>query len=121
MKFVPVANNGGFTGLFNGADHGVIRLSAAKQPDYSKKTAAGALDNFTPGFGLKFLRDNRPSANLVAMFGVDGQDSWNFFKEDFSNHIDGPTAIATKLLAKKFATGTPLIQYVGLSDFAKFG
>ena len=37
--------------------------------------------------GLKFLRDGVDSANLVAMYSVDGQESWNFFKNDFSNHI----------------------------------
>ena len=31
VKFTPVANNEGYTGIFeSGADHGVIRLSAAK-------------------------------------------------------------------------------------------
>ena len=42
-----------------------------------------------PGMGLKFLRDGMDSANLLAMFAVEGQESWNFFKNDFSNHIPG--------------------------------
>jgi hypothetical protein len=109
VKFQPVANHEGYTGIFQGALHGLLRMSLAKQPDPSKTTAQGAYDNFAPGFGLKFLRDDRSSANLVAMYGVDGQDSWNFFKNDFSNHISEPVGTAQKILAKKFATGTPLI------------
>lgn len=58
---------------------------------------------------------------MVAMYSVDGQDSWNFFKNDFTNHIPAAVDSGLKLLAKKFATGTPFIQYVGLSDFAKYG
>ena len=56
------------------------RLSLALEPDTSKLNTA-------PGMGLKFLRDGMDSANLVAMYSVDGQESWNFFKNDFSNHI----------------------------------
>lgn len=68
--------------------------------------------------GLKFLRDKVPSANLVAMYSVNGQASWNFFKNKFSNHIGPVVGSATAVLAKKFSTGTPYIQTVGLSDFA---
>ena len=88
VKYTVAPNNEGYTGIFaSGADHGVIRLSAAKKYDTTKSTAAEAYDNFTPGFGLKFLRDGVHSGDLVAMYGVNGFDSWNFFKMDFSNHI----------------------------------
>ena len=121
VKYTPVANNEGYTGIFaSGADHGLIRLSAAKQYDTTKTTAAEALDNFTPGFGLKFLRDAVPSGNLVAMYGVNGADSWNFFKMDFSNHIGSAQGVALTLVAKKFETATPFVQYVGLSDIASY-
>ena len=33
IKFVPAVNEEGYTGIFEGADHGYIRLSAAKEPD----------------------------------------------------------------------------------------
>ena len=54
-----------FTGLFAGADYGVFRMSAAAKPDIKVK-------NLTPGIGLKFLRDGKDSASLVAMYSVDG-------------------------------------------------
>ena len=60
--------------------HLFSRLSLALEPDTEKLNTA-------PGMGLKFLRDGMDSANLVAMYSVDGQESWNFFKNDFSNHI----------------------------------
>ena len=88
VKFVPVPNNEGYTGLFEGADHGIIRFSTGGQPDTSKPKAAQANRNFGPGFGLKLLIDGLPSANLVTLTAQ--QDSWNFFKNDFSNHIPIP-------------------------------
>lgn len=60
------------------------------------------------------------SANLVAMYSVDGAESWNFFRMDFSNHIPDPTSLPQKILGKKFATATPFIQYVGLSDISEY-
>jgi len=38
---------------------------------------------------LKLFRNGVPSANTIAMFGVNGIPSWNFFdtKYPFSNHI----------------------------------
>eukprot|EP00347_Sterkiella_histriomuscorum_P022948 403336536 len=121
VKWTPVTNSEGYTGIFNsGADHGIIRLSAAIQPDFSRKNANDAFGNFIPGFGLKLLRNGVPSGNLVAMFSVDGTQSWNFFKKEFSNHIPEPISTAQKILARKFATATPFIQYVGLSDIATY-
>ena len=54
------------------------------------------------------------------MFGVDGQPSWNFFKNDFSNHIPDPIGAGPKAIAAKFKSGTPLVNYVGLSDIATY-
>ena len=54
------------------------------------------------------------------MFGVDGQDDWNFFANDWSNHIPAPKSAALTPLALKFYTETYYIQAVGLSDMAKF-
>jgi hypothetical protein len=54
-----------FTGIFKGADHGIVRLSYAAEPNVKDK-------NTTPGMGLKFLIDGMDSVNLVAMYSVDG-------------------------------------------------
>jgi len=102
-----------FSGIFTGATKGVVRFSLAKEP------LPPAL-NTAPGMGLKFLRDGVDSANLVAMYGVDGQDSWNFFKNDFTNHI-GPGSLALVPLEIKFSEATNYISECGLSNWANYG
>merc|ERR1712080_554909 len=102
-----------YTGIFQGASQGIARLSLAQEP------SPPAL-NTKPGMGLKFLRDGIDSANLVAMYGVGGQESWNFFANDFTNHIpDIPLAL--EVLGAKFYTATNNIRQVGVSDWSKFG
>jgi len=102
-----------YTGIFQGASHGIIRISLAKEPSASSLNTA-------PGMGLKFLRDGLESASMVAMYSVDGQESWNVFANDWTNHI-APATGALVALGAKFATATPYIQQVGLSDFARAG
>lgn len=75
-----------------------------------------------PSFGLKFLRDNVDSANLLSQIrDTDGQKGeWNFFSRDFVNHIGKPKTLAPKTLTTYLATETDHPLYVGLSDFAKY-
>jgi len=103
-----------YSGIFKGAQHGLVRLSLALEPDTEKLNTA-------PGMGLKFLRDGVDSANLVAMYSVDGQESWNFFKNDFSNHIPDISFGKKATLGVKFATATRNIRQVGISDWGKYG
>jgi len=102
-----------YTGIFEGASQGIVRFSLAKEPSTSSRATA-------PGMGLKFLRDGMDSANLVAMYSVDGQDSWNFFKHDFTNHI-GPGGLELVPLEIKFSEATNYISEVALSDFGQHG
>ena len=105
-----------FTGLFQGANHGIVRLSSAAKPELGTSAPLG------PGMGLKFLRDGIDSANLVAMYGVNGQPGeWNFFAHEFQNHIKPAEGAALQAVAYKFSSATDWIQEVGLSDWAKFG
>lgn len=61
------------------------------------------------------------SANLVAMYSVNGQPGeWNFFEHDFTNHIPPLYGAGIQALAKKFSSHTDFIQEVGLSEFANF-
>lgn len=107
-----------YTGIFEGCNNVLIRLSIAKKQDISKSNAKGAADNFAPGMAIKFLRDGFPSANVQAMYSVNGQESWNFFKNNFSNHIPSATGLQFKALGLKFSTATSYIQTVGLRDIA---
>jgi hypothetical protein len=80
-------NNHPYTGIFAGATEGYTRMSLAAEPNAKKL-------NTTPGIGVKFLRDGMDSADFVAMYSVDGQESWNFFKNQFSNHISAATSFS---------------------------
>jgi len=56
------------------------------------------------------LRDGVDSADLVAMYGVNGTPGdWNFFEKDFSNHIGAASGAALTAVALKFSTETPWI------------
>ena len=99
-----------YTGIFKGADYGIIRLSNAADP------GDGGL---TSGFGLKFLRDGVDSANLVAMFSVMGSPkNWNFFSKDFNFETRIPLVddFFLKILGWKFSFATDIIQAVGLLE-----
>jgi hypothetical protein len=101
VKFI--ANQYQYDGLFNGADKGLIRFSSAVKPVENGQPIA-------PGMGLKFLRDGVDSANLVAMYSVDGQpDNWNVFAYDWHNSIPAPVGDAPKVLAAKFKSITDRI------------
>ena len=65
-----------YTGIFKGANHGIVRLSYIAQPNPLKPVGF----NPRPSMGLKFLRDGMDAASLVAMFSLNGQQSWNFFR-----------------------------------------
>jgi hypothetical protein len=110
-----------YTGLFKEANYGLIRFASAKEP--KEGSGIGALEGgFTPGIGVKFLRDGVPSANVVFLHKLTPQDSWNFFKNTQSNHLSvGGLGTAENLLKKKFETsGSDWVNMVGLSDFARY-
>lgn len=67
-----------YTGMFQGAKHGVMRISEFSEtfPEVGKTA---------PGHGVKLLRDGMASANWFAMFAFDGQDSMNFFQNRWTN------------------------------------
>lgn len=61
------------------------------------------------------------SANLVAMFSVEGTPGdWNFFSKDFTTVIGSSDDLALKALSFKFSSATDWIQVVGLSDMARY-
>lgn len=93
-----------YSGIFKGATNGYVRLSLAKEPVTTVQETA-------PGMGLKFLRDGIDSANLVAMYSVNGQDSWNFFKNDFTTHI-GKAELELIPLILKFSEATNYVMEV---------
>merc|ERR1711939_126920 len=81
--FKFVRTGGSYTGIFTGADYGLIRFSSATAPSSSS--------GYTPGAGIKFFRDGIPSANFVAMPTLNAQScsESNFFTHTFTNHPGG--------------------------------
>ena len=106
-----------FTGLFRGAEHCLVRCSLAKR--HSQGTSA--LKNNTPGIAVKVFRDGCHSGNMVAMYGVDGQHSWNFFRYPMTTAVGEATSFKTDLLGKKFALAGMFPGRNGMSDFASRG
>jgi len=116
FKWVPYEFHP-YTGLFeSGGDYGILRVSLAKEPP----VRPGEAGTFVPGLSVKLFRDNRPSANFMAMFSLDGQESWNFFENQLSNHVNDPNDPLLKLVAKKFRTSSKFESKLGLSDFARY-
>jgi len=107
-------NRGGhpYTGIFQGSTRGIVRLSLALKPEETKTV---------PGMGLKFLRDGIDSANLVAMQTVVGQNSWNFFKHDFTTIIPRVKSLKIFPVMLKFSTASQYIWSVSVSDFGRYG
>jgi len=118
VKFISNGRVNPYTGVFQGATHGIVRISTFLEP-------VPDCDNCTDpnfGMGLKFLRSGVESASLVAIVGLDGQKSWNVFKNSWSNHPPPPKPTTTGLsLALVNAQATTHFGQVGLSDWARYG
>eukprot|EP01126_Amoeba_proteus_P063681 TRINITY_DN87_c0_g1_i3.p1 TRINITY_DN87_c0_g1~~TRINITY_DN87_c0_g1_i3.p1 ORF type:complete len:332 (+),score=49.98 TRINITY_DN87_c0_g1_i3:150-998(+) len=116
-RFVMENNPFNYTGIFvTGAENVLIRLSTAKEP--ATHLEEGCL---TPAVALKFLRAYTPSANVFVMYSLMGQDSFNFFKHDLSNHppdLGSGVSLFFKLLRKTFAKASNFPTMLGLSDIA---
>ncbi|QCF27138.1 peroxidase family protein [Hydrocarboniclastica marina] len=68
-----------YTGLFTGADHGILRLSVTGDPNDR---------GFAPGLALKLFNDGKRSQNISALYTLSGQDSnHNFFANEMSNYV----------------------------------
>jgi len=110
--------NHSYTGLYKGANYGIIRWSWA--------SAANPLSEypFLPGVAFKFFRDGMKSTNLFTMTSLVGSETPNIFRYDVSNHIPDlyENTIDPKLLLlrKTFSKASAWPGFVALSDFARY-
>jgi len=115
--WTPVPNSLGYTGIFkSGCKDMYVRLSCAKAP------AAGT-GGYTPGLSLKCLRSGVKAADMFAMYSLQGQDSWNFFKNDLTNHVPDLSTSANfvlKEIRKTFEKASAWPVMIGLSDLAHY-
>jgi len=111
-KYVSTGDHS-FTGLFEGADSCLVRLSLAADP---KKVP------YTPGMAFKCYRDgNAPSGNLFSMFSLDGQGTnTNFFANLFSNIVPEPQSGPLQVLGKVvFGRASSCPAGVSTANFAR--
>jgi len=105
---LKVDSHSPFTGVLSPGSHpGMIRFGSAASLNEP------LLPKIFPGFGIKFLRSGKRSANWVNLRSVGDAGSWNFFESQFSNHV-APQAALVKL--HKFQQASGCITMVGLSD-----
>ncbi|HYE00055.1 MAG TPA: hypothetical protein VEH84_11780 [Alphaproteobacteria bacterium] len=100
-----------FTGLFRGAECGLIRLSLTGAPE--KRGVA-------PGLALKLFVDGRPSANMSALFRLDGQGAdHNYFANEFSNIVPESDRLGTRFVSWLFGRTSAHPTRLYLADFAQ--
>ncbi len=110
VKIVP-AKDQPYTGIFQGADCALLRLSLTYNPKGEKPVA--------PGLALKVLRDGVPSANISALYALDGQGKdYNFFKNSLSNIVPTGEDFGQKLMHKLFKKVTSYPEQLKVEDMA---
>ena len=97
VKFV--ANSEAYTGLYAGADHGLLRISLAAKPLPIPRLTV-------PGLALKFLVDGKQSMNIFAMPSLDGIPSYNIFSATYRTQIENPKNPLLMILANAFGTAS---------------
>jgi len=105
-----------FTGILGeGCRDLFIRFSLAAQP--------GGSSAYTPAISIKCLRNGIPSGDIFGMYSLQGQDSWNFFKHDYTNHVPDLSTNAGIILQRlraRFADASSYPVMIGLSNLAKY-
>ena len=113
LEFIPTYDTP-YTGVFRGCKHVVQRISEFSQttPE-TPKTA--------PGHGVKFLRDGMASANWFAMFAFDGQPSFNFFRNRWTNILrEMDNDCARETIGKHLAEVTDFTGSMSVMELAEF-
>lgn len=103
-----------YSGVFEGAECGVIRLSLTYAPSGSRPVA--------PGLALKVFRDRTPSANVSALVSLYGQgDDYNFFKNPMSNIVPIGDEIGQRRVHNIFKKVSSYPEELVIGDFGRIG
>jgi len=110
---MPIVTSSPYSGVFLGGSTamGFIRMGSA--------TPVTTTSGIAPGLGIKFVRSGVKSGNYVALVDLNPTKNYNFFQNNFSNHIAPPSGV-TAILAKKFGQASNCVSQVGLSDICKY-
>merc|ERR1712072_436763 len=109
-----------YTGLFRGADFGLIRLSLVKSPYDPCKGIPFTAGCFAPGIAVKFLRPNTYSNNLIAMTSLgSGQgQNFDFFLNPMKIWVPKPTGVAASIVMNVFSKAAEEPSHLGSLEFA---
>ena len=110
--------------MFQRADHCIIRMANAAMPGTVAMTAYG------PNLAIKCLNDGPQSANLLALWQLDGyaelprgkDKSCSYFEAPLSSHTplrDNIAAVLRDTFVSDFQKVDPHSMLVGVSQFAK--
>jgi hypothetical protein len=89
IQWIPIENSP-FTGLFQQADYGLVRLSLTGDPGDR---------GFAPGLAIKWFVDGNPSEDFSALVSLTGQgNNYNVFANEFSNIVPVVNQIGPKLI-----------------------
>jgi hypothetical protein len=115
VKFVA-SRDSEFTGLFKGADCGLVRLSLTYKPNKTSR-------DFAPGLALKLFRDKEGySSNVSALYTLKGQEKdHNFFANALSNIVPMGDGFGLKSIHGLFKQVTGYPEQLLLTDFAESG
>ena len=118
-------NYGGhpYTGMFEGADTGFVRLSTLVPVKEPGSVESGA-NVMLPTISLKFMRDQMDSANAFGNKSFFGQTSYNFFENSLLSNlkeaVDSVTPADLKPFHHKVRPETNFPNSVGHSEFASY-
>jgi len=117
ISWRPASSMIPYTGIFATGAIGLVRAASATEPSTDWFTGAKSM---TPGLSLKFFRDNVESSNVLALWSLNGMNSFNFFRDGgFMNHVGaGNLSFTEQLLLDKFKTVSSQPGLVGTSDLA---
>eukprot|EP01083_Nonionella_stella_P028274 77872_1 len=97
-EYVAIPNSFGYTGIFEkGNAYAIGRFSYAVPPEVDDGDIS-----VLPGFAMKFLLNNEPSVNLIAMHSLAPQNTFNLFANSMSNSLPELPSIPLKFAAQSF-------------------
>ena len=113
-----------YTGIFEGGDAGLIRLSSTIKVVPPGVDAEAPFENLpgvmTPALAVKFLRDGVDSANTFGAHSQDGQNGYNFFEDSIATIIPPASQENSDWIpiGEHFSSETFWPTMIGNSDFA---
>jgi hypothetical protein len=111
MKWISHAPE--LTGIYKGAECGLLRLSLTYAPGPRRPVA--------PGLAVKILRDGMASANVSALVSLNGQgENYNFFSEALSNVVPAGSGIGQSLVHLIFSSVSRFPESISVKHFSAF-